>query len=625
MQDNRFSTMALALVASALLLVPAPVRAEKYALLAGVKTYNPGELRNLEFTENDVTDLADLLRASGYRPENIRLLTRAEGEKDRRFQPLGDNLRKELHQLLRALTPADSVLVALAGHGVQFKNSDESYFCPTDAKLGDPNTLVALSAVYRELEQCKAGFKLLLVDACRNDPFANATRDGSKQFESVTRPQKKQPPGGVAALFSCSAGEKAFEDKELKHGVFFHYVIDGLTGAAASEATGEVTLPLLEAYVQSRVPDHVIRKFAGQQTPERVGATRGAVALVKFTNLQAEMELRRGLALVGLMAGRKQGVLAAMAPRGDLEGAITALGKAIQINSRYAEAYSNRALLHWNRCHFEKALADCQEALKYDGKSPAPYCVRSLVYLSQSKLDPGIEDCNQALRLDPACTLAYCNRALLHWMKWQVKAALDDCNEALRLDPYLAVAYSHRGLTYWRLGKLKEAREDCDKATDLDPYFAGAYTNRALIYWTQKEYDRAIAECNKAASLDQRFPAAYSVRALNHVMKQEYLQAQADCLQALTLNPLDTGALLVRSAVACLTGRVFEGLADLDQAIRLNPHDAHAYENRGDVRAALMQRPQAAEDYVQALRFAPPGTPIRGQVEAKLRKLRGGR
>ena len=107
---------------------------EKYAFLVGVKTYLPTELRNLEYSENDVTELAEVLKAGGYRPENIRLLTQAEGNKNPRFLPLAKNVRSELQELLRARSDGDSVLVAFAGHGVQFKNREDSYFCPADAQ-----------------------------------------------------------------------------------------------------------------------------------------------------------------------------------------------------------------------------------------------------------------------------------------------------------------------------------------------------------------------------------------------------------------------------------------------------------------------------------------------------------
>ncbi len=39
---------------------------QKYALLVGVKTYIPTELKNLNYTENDVTELAAALVAGGY-------------------------------------------------------------------------------------------------------------------------------------------------------------------------------------------------------------------------------------------------------------------------------------------------------------------------------------------------------------------------------------------------------------------------------------------------------------------------------------------------------------------------------------------------------------------------------
>ena len=57
----------------------------------------------------------------------------------------------------------DSVLIALAGHGVQFQGENESYFCPADARLADKSTLIPLSEIYKALENSRAGLKVLLV------------------------------------------------------------------------------------------------------------------------------------------------------------------------------------------------------------------------------------------------------------------------------------------------------------------------------------------------------------------------------------------------------------------------------------------------------------------------------
>jgi hypothetical protein len=50
-------------------------------------------------------------------------------------------------------------------------------------------------------------------------------------------PPPPPPPASVAALFSCSEKEVSWEDADLNggHGVFFHYIIEGLKGQADVE------------------------------------------------------------------------------------------------------------------------------------------------------------------------------------------------------------------------------------------------------------------------------------------------------------------------------------------------------------------------------------------------------
>jgi hypothetical protein len=250
---------------------------DKYALLVGVRAYESPELNPLKYPEADVTDLARELREQGYRDENIVLLTQRSAVSTPRLAPRAGNIRQQLQLLLRDRRREDTVLVAVAGHGVQLRGSSGSYFCPVDARLDDRNTLISLDEIYKELQQSPAGFKLLLADACRNDPLAHTSRSPTASLESVTRPTVAPPPGGVAAFFSCSAGEVAFEDDTLKHGVFFHFVIQGLHGEAAKGS--EVTLPGLEEFVKQRVNDFVRARRGVRQMPELVSRTRGLVSL----------------------------------------------------------------------------------------------------------------------------------------------------------------------------------------------------------------------------------------------------------------------------------------------------------------------------------------------------------
>ena len=268
---------------------PSELLGERYALLVGVRNYSENSgLADLKYTDADVESLADVLKASGFRSENVTLMTQKRGADDTRFLPTRENIRRELASLLRDRNPHDSVFVALAGHGVQFKGDDQSYFCPADAAVVDKDkakgTLIPLGDVYKDLETSPAGFKLLFSDACRNDPYSSASRRASVDLESVTRPQKLPPPGGVAAFFSCSEGEVAFEHDEFGHGVFFHFVIEGLKGDADLDKDATVSLPELEAFTKKRVSDYVRSKFdAARQMPQVINNSRGLMTVVTVT------------------------------------------------------------------------------------------------------------------------------------------------------------------------------------------------------------------------------------------------------------------------------------------------------------------------------------------------------
>src|SRR5258707_15491394 len=93
------------------------VKGSKVALLVGVQRYSDGTgLRNLDYTEKDVTDLAAVLEKLGYK---VTILTRSEAVKqDKDFlRPTAKNIRDQLAVVTRDRKSADTVVVACRGHG----------------------------------------------------------------------------------------------------------------------------------------------------------------------------------------------------------------------------------------------------------------------------------------------------------------------------------------------------------------------------------------------------------------------------------------------------------------------------------------------------------------------------
>jgi formylglycine-generating enzyme required for sulfatase activity len=299
------------LVVAVALLAPGQAettKGKKYALLVGVRNYDHRDLAELKYTENDVEELARALQ--GF--TGVVVLTSTRGQRKASAAPTAKNIRAELKRLLARVTRHDTIVVALAGHGLQIKvkrkgrEVEEGFFCPSDARPRSDATLerqsetmLGFTELFRELEESGVGVKLLLVDACRNDPRAG---------RSVTADAMPRAPRGMAALFSCKPGERAFETDKLGkgHGVFFHHVIQGLRGAAKNRR-GEVTWDSLAIYVKEQVSDDVpvlIGKGA-KQTPEEIKKLEGKppVLLTLGKSWDREVTNSIGMKLVRIPAG----------------------------------------------------------------------------------------------------------------------------------------------------------------------------------------------------------------------------------------------------------------------------------------------------------------------------------
>ena len=260
------------------------VAGQKYAFLVGINGYDEKQLKQLPYARADIVEFRDVLLQSGFEPDNIVMLVDdlsalPKGGQAGRFLPEHKKIREELRILLPALEEDDELVIGLAGHGVQFKDDKDPYFCPLDADLSDKSTLISLNWLYKQLEYnattkegCQARAKLLIVDACRKDPESRIRRNSnSPELASLTKPQLAEPPAGVVALFSYAEGQEALEHDPLKHGVFFYHVLEGLRGKADGDMDQQVTLDEMIAFTKAKTTSYVRTELRAPQTPRQKG------------------------------------------------------------------------------------------------------------------------------------------------------------------------------------------------------------------------------------------------------------------------------------------------------------------------------------------------------------------
>lgn len=248
---------------------------KRWALLIGVDDYVG--FVDLRFCGHDATALADSLRHADFDEQSVFLLN--DASKEIRYRPFKANIEKELDIVLSLAGPDDLVIVSFSGHGVHLDG--KSYLCPSEADDARPGeTMIAVDDVYKKFDQCPAAMKLLLVDACRNDPRPAGRKSASPEADRRSLAADFQrPPDGIAVLTSCAPGQISWEDEGLKHGVFMHHVIRGLAGDADGNKNGRVTLNELYDYTSQNVKTYVATHFRDVQVPAQRGEINGVFEL----------------------------------------------------------------------------------------------------------------------------------------------------------------------------------------------------------------------------------------------------------------------------------------------------------------------------------------------------------
>lgn len=258
----------------------------KWLLLIGVDGYI--YLNKLQYCGSDMTALQKRLLMLGFPEEQTFILH--DSALERKNEPYQSNINSVVELLFGRLgadgktlqrrglvSDGDLVVVGFSGHGVHLDGI--SYFCPIDARLDRKESLLSLEKLYMLLQLSPADVKLLLVDACRNDPQPSGARSSRPTVNSIKLAQSlDKPPKGILVLSSCAPGQISVEDPELGHGVFMNYLLDGLSGQADhAEGNRNDRVSLLELYrfASARTKTHVAQKRRILQTPALRGELVG--------------------------------------------------------------------------------------------------------------------------------------------------------------------------------------------------------------------------------------------------------------------------------------------------------------------------------------------------------------
>ena len=216
-------------------IAPVVAQVHRVALIVGNGAYQQSPLAN---SVNDARDMASLLIHFGFE---------AELAVDLRQQLLEETIER----FLGRVRPGDIALFYYSGHGIQI--NEQNYLVPIgfDAKdaISAKYNSYPIAQLQERLEASGAALQIVILDACRNNPFLG-TRSAGGGLASMTAGR------GEYIAFATSPGRTASDNPNGRNGLFTGELLSGLR---------ESNFSLDELF--NRVRERVAQKSGGTQIP----------------------------------------------------------------------------------------------------------------------------------------------------------------------------------------------------------------------------------------------------------------------------------------------------------------------------------------------------------------------
>jgi uncharacterized caspase-like protein len=224
---------------------------KRIALVFGNSNYQKAAV--LKNPVNDAHSMTSALKSIGFEVTEVL---------DANFQ----GMRNALRDFEDKIYDADVVMCYYAGHGMQVDGIN--YLIPIDAKLNKKEHIkyeaidVKMITKIMELSAKQDRLNIVILDACRNNPFRSWSRGGDSGLVKI------DPPNGTLIAYATSPNSVASDG-------------DGSNGLYTGELIKQLLIPqrIEDVFIYTRVAVEEMSNY--QQTPWEQAKLRGAFYLVK--------------------------------------------------------------------------------------------------------------------------------------------------------------------------------------------------------------------------------------------------------------------------------------------------------------------------------------------------------
>lgn len=257
-----------------------PLRTDAHALVIGIDYAGRTDLPVLQYAAADARKVYDVMtdaRYGGIPKENAVLLLNDKAT------------RNGMKSALRRIrNESGYVYIYYSGHGAPKTRGEkfvDAFLVPFDADITSPEALddtgIRISEIEDLMEGGTAKGIVVALDACFTGGGKSIIPKGGKPLVGMLATEGVLKPKGarMAILTSSAANQQSWEDdREIKGGIFSHFLLEGLRGAADGDADAWINVGELSTYVKTHVLQAARRLKNQDQTPQLIGVGNVAVA-----------------------------------------------------------------------------------------------------------------------------------------------------------------------------------------------------------------------------------------------------------------------------------------------------------------------------------------------------------